>query len=171
MHETAVSSTISNTITIIAIIVRGLEILITDADKVISKWPAIKFAVSRTLRVIGRISVLIVSIITIKGSNNRGVPMGTKWASLWLISLIMDLNMYPVHQVNPIAKENVRCLGEVNVYGVSPMTLLMRIKISKEMHQWVCPGVLEVEKFIPSSFLPKWAKVFKADILGEGMAQ
>lgn len=46
-----------------------------------SKCPAIKLAVNRTAKVIGRIDILINSIITIKGINNVGVPIGVRWVS------------------------------------------------------------------------------------------
>lgn len=48
-------------------------------SKQIRTWPAIIFAVSRINRVIGRIIILTVSMITIKGTKNIGVFMGTRW--------------------------------------------------------------------------------------------
>jgi len=53
-----------------------------------SRWPAIIFAASRTAKVPGRITFLIVSIKTINGINGPGVPCGTRWANMcwvWLI--------------------------------------------------------------------------------------
>lgn len=50
--------------------------------RVISKCPAIIFAVNRTAKVPGRITLLIVSIHTIKGISTGGVPWGTKWANI-----------------------------------------------------------------------------------------
>lgn len=46
--------------------------------RVSNKCPAIILAVSRTAKVIGRITFLIVSIHTIKGIKTLGVPWGTK---------------------------------------------------------------------------------------------
>jgi len=43
-------------------------------SKVINKWPAIKLAVSRTHRVIGRIMFLVSSIRTMSDINTTGVP-------------------------------------------------------------------------------------------------
>jgi hypothetical protein len=40
------------------------------------------FAVNRTDKVIGRISLLINSITTIKGSKKEGAPLGTKCANI-----------------------------------------------------------------------------------------
>lgn len=56
--------------------------------RVMSKCPAIMFAASRTAKVPGRMTLLIVSIHTMKGINTGGVPWGTKWANIcwvWLI--------------------------------------------------------------------------------------
>ena len=44
----------------------------------IKRCPATILAANRTDRVIGRISLLTISIITIKGINATGVPRGTK---------------------------------------------------------------------------------------------
>lgn len=57
-------------------------------SKVNSKWPAIIFAESRTAKVPGRITFLIVSIITIKGIRTAGVPWGTKCANICFVLLI-----------------------------------------------------------------------------------
>ena len=50
----------------------------------ISRCPAKRLADIRTLRVIGRIINLIISIITIKGLNKLGHPWGTKCIILFL---------------------------------------------------------------------------------------
>lgn len=47
---------------------------------VMSRWPAVKFAVSRTPRATGRMSRLTVSIIIRIGISIIGVPMGSIWA-------------------------------------------------------------------------------------------
>lgn len=46
----------------------------------IRRCPAVKFAVSRTPRAIGRIRRLIVSIIIRGGTRGVGVPSGSRWA-------------------------------------------------------------------------------------------
>lgn len=53
-----------------------------------SRWPAIMLAASRTARVPGRITFLIVSIHTMKDIRNGGVPCGTMWIIMWLKFLI-----------------------------------------------------------------------------------
>lgn len=47
---------------------------------VMSRWPAVMLAVSRTPRASGRISMLIVSIIIINGISAVGEPSGSMWA-------------------------------------------------------------------------------------------
>ena len=51
-------------------------------SKVSSKCSAIIFAVKRTASVPGRIRLLIVSMITIKGINMAGVPWGIRCSNI-----------------------------------------------------------------------------------------
>jgi len=53
-----------------------------DPKSVKRRWPAIIFAESRTVKVPGRIILLIDSINTIKGIRRLGVLNGTKWANI-----------------------------------------------------------------------------------------
>lgn len=48
----------------------------------ISRCPAMRFAVSRTHSVTGRMRLLINSISTMKFISRTGVPWGTRWASI-----------------------------------------------------------------------------------------
>jgi hypothetical protein len=57
-------------------------------NKVSKRCPAIIFAESRTAKVPGRITFLIVSIRTINGIRTDGVPCGTKWANICFVLLI-----------------------------------------------------------------------------------
>lgn len=59
---------------IIIICVVGSEDIMKFLSRVISKCPASRFAVSRTLSVIGRIMTLVISISTIIFINGVGVP-------------------------------------------------------------------------------------------------
>lgn len=45
-----------------------------------SRWPAVRLAVSRTPSAKGRISKLVVSIKMRAGINRVGVPSGSRWA-------------------------------------------------------------------------------------------
>ena len=53
-------------------------------NKWISKCPANRLALIRTLKVIGRIIKLIISIITINGLIAIGLPIGVKWVIVLL---------------------------------------------------------------------------------------
>ena len=50
--------------------------------RVSRRCPAIIFAASRTAKVPGRITFLMVSIKTIRGIKGPGVPAGTRWANM-----------------------------------------------------------------------------------------
>lgn len=51
----------------------------------IRRCPAIKLAVNRTHKVMGRIIFLTSSIITINIIRAAGVPCGTRWDSMWFV--------------------------------------------------------------------------------------
>jgi hypothetical protein len=82
-------------------------------NKVKSKCPAIIFAESRTAKVPGRITFLIVSIITIKGIKTEGVPWGTKWANICFVLLIQPNNIKLSQRGN--AKDKVKVIWLVLV--------------------------------------------------------
>ena len=54
-------------------------------SKVIRRWPATILAIKRTANVRGRITLLTVSIKTIKGIRAPGVLWGTIWANMCLV--------------------------------------------------------------------------------------
>jgi len=79
MQATAVSKTVSS----IGLIIRIIDVLLLVINmeflnNVSNRCPAIRFAVNRTHRVIGRIMLLIISINTIKDTKAVGVPCGTR---------------------------------------------------------------------------------------------
>jgi len=83
MHATAASRIVN----VIGIIISINEYLVLIDSKeflsnVNSKCPAIKFAVSRTHSVIGRIKFLTISIITMKDTRAVGVPCGTRCVNI-----------------------------------------------------------------------------------------
>lgn len=57
----------------------------------INRWPLIILAVNRTDKVIGRITFLTVSIITMKNLKIIGDPIGTKWA-ITMLNLLTNEN-------------------------------------------------------------------------------
>lgn len=91
--------------------------------RVSRRCPAIMFAANRTESVIGRIMFLTISIITIKGINTGGVPLGTKWAKKFVILLII---LYRINLTQRgKAKERViaKCLVAVKVNDKRPTVL------------------------------------------------
>lgn len=58
---------------------RGRRTKAAVAISCISRWPAVRLAVSRTPSARGRIKRLIVSIITRAGIKGVGVPSGRRW--------------------------------------------------------------------------------------------
>lgn len=106
----------------------------------ISRCPAIRFAVKRTQRVIGRIRFLVISIMTMKDMRMGGVPWGTKWASMWFVFF---------DQPNiTIANQEARDRGSVivrwevaeNTCGYSARKLANRINKNVTMIMVVTPN-------------------------------
>jgi len=94
------------------------------------RWPAIKFAVSRTQRVIGRITFLVSSIITMNDMRARGVPCGRRWDSMWLVFLVHPNNTI----VNQIRSDRGRVImsWEVNekIWGYRAVMFISKIKMN-----------------------------------------
>ena len=86
-----------------------------EPNNVNSKWPATILAANRIDKVIGRIIFLTVSIITIIGIRNEGVPKGTRWANNLLYWKIIENNIVP-NQIGK-ARTNVidKCLVLVKI--------------------------------------------------------
>lgn len=74
------------------------------SKRVIKRCPATILAISRTERVIGRITFLMVSIKTIKGISTEGVLWGTRCENMWLVNLIQPKSI----KVNQRGRANVR---------------------------------------------------------------
>ena len=79
-----------------------------DPNSVNNKCPATILAASRIDKVKGRITFLTVSIITIIGIKNDGVPKGTKWANNLLYWKIIENNIVP----NQIGNANTRVIDK-----------------------------------------------------------
>lgn len=102
-------------------------------SKVSSKWPAIIFAVSRTASVPGRIRLLIVSMITINGISNVGVPWGTRCSNIWLVFLIHPNSINLIHKGRAKVNVSVKCLVLVKIYGNNPRKLFIKIKRNRDV--------------------------------------
>lgn len=79
------------------------------------KCPAIILAVSRTDRVIGRMMFLIISMITMKGSNGAGVPDGTMWANIIFGDFAHPKIIIDSHRVNASGRFSMMCLVGVKI--------------------------------------------------------
>lgn len=80
-----------------------------------NKWPAIILAVNRIANVAGRISILVDSIITIKGINMAGVPWGTKCLNNTLVKFTI-LNIIIPNQIGrDIVILILKCLVELKI--------------------------------------------------------
>jgi len=84
------------------------------AQRAIRIWPAVIFADRRTESVIGRISCLAVSIITINWDKAKGVLNGTRCLKKWFV-LFIALKMIKESQ-NGKARHKVKtmCAEKVN---------------------------------------------------------
>ena len=99
MQATATSNNNNNTIPIInKTKFISIKLGPCDPKRVNNKWPATMLAASRIDKVIGRIILLIVSIITIIGIKNLGVPTGTRWARRLLYWYTIDQIIEPSHK-------------------------------------------------------------------------
>lgn len=108
-----------------------------------SRWPAIILAASRTERVSGRITLLIISIRTINGIRTGGVPSGTRCASMEAGDFSVPISMCPTHRGIAIPMVKIMWLEEVNTYGISPKALFSIIKINREIGIKINPGLEE----------------------------
>jgi hypothetical protein len=108
--------------------------------RVIRRCPAIIFAASRTASVPGRITLLIVSIQTMKGIRTAGVPCGTKWANICCVWLIHPYTIKLSHKGRAKARVKAKWLELVKIYGNNPKKLLNRIIENREIKINVLPG-------------------------------
>lgn len=106
---------------------RILSLTIAFPSSVIRRCPAIRLAVSRTHRVIGRIIFLVSSIITMNDISTAGVPWGSKWASMWLVFLIHPNSIIPSQNEIDNGKVTVRCEVTENTCGYSARKFISKI--------------------------------------------
>ena len=116
-----------------------------------SRCPATIFAARRTERVKGRITLLTISIKTIKGIRAGGVPKGTRCANIALGVRMHPISIWPSHRGSAKATVKVKCLEEVNTKGNSPKALLNKIKTISAIGTKVSPGALTLPKMALNS--------------------
>ena len=83
-------------------------------NRVINKCPAIRLAVSRIAKDKGRIMILTLSIIVIKGASKIGVFSGIKCAIICLVFLIIDKIMKNSQNGKANESEKIICLDDEN---------------------------------------------------------
>lgn len=88
-----------------------------DESKLINRCPATILAVRRTAKVIGRIILLIVSMITIKFISWTGVPIGVKWVIRLEKFMLKLKSKRDVQKVIEIEKEIEMCAVNVKLKG------------------------------------------------------
>ena len=95
----------------------------------IKRCPATILAANRMARVMGRIKDLMVSMTTIKGINNTGVPLGIKWTSE--LEVLCNQENMKVANHKGSAKAKVLDMWEklVKVKGNSPH--IFKVKIAR----------------------------------------
>ena len=111
-----------------------------DPSKVSNRWPATILAANRIAKVAGRIILLTVSIITITGIKNLGVPTGTKWAIILFHWKTIDIPILPNHSGRASLKVIDKCLVDVKMYGINPIKLEKIMKKNKEIKIKILPG-------------------------------
>jgi len=115
--QATATSNINNKINLIIKII--IIIIVTlgpwEPNNVNNKWPATILAANRIDKVIGRIIFLTVSIITIIGIKNDGVPKGTKCANKLLYWKIIEKIIVPNQIGNANTKVIDRCLVLVKI--------------------------------------------------------
>lgn len=108
---------------------------------VISRWPAVILAVSRTPNASGRISRLMVSIITINGTSRVGEPSGSMWASVVDGFFVIPVITVAIQSGMAIAMFIDSWDVDVNVYGSRPRRFDSRItknRLVSMLHHF-CP--------------------------------
>jgi len=83
-------------------------------NKVINKCPAIRLAVNRIAKDKGRIIILTLSIIVIKGASKIGVLRGIKCAIICLVFLIIDIIIKNNQNGKANDNEKIICLDDEN---------------------------------------------------------
>jgi hypothetical protein len=104
---------------------------VVDLLRAIKMWPAVILAAKRTDRVMGRISCLILSIITINWESGNGVLRGTRWLKKCVVFLVMLKITMPNQRYNALLNVISMWAVRVNTYGIKLLTFSMRIEKKK----------------------------------------
>ena len=111
----------------IIIIVKNVfifSVLEKDEIRIKITWPAVMFAVNRSLNVIGRTRTLIDSIKIKNGLSHRGALFGRKWAIVFFVDNWVLLVIEILHSGNPMDRVTIIWLVILNRYGYIPITFM-----------------------------------------------
>lgn len=113
--------------------IEALIVSIAFPKRVISRCPAIRFAVSRTHKVMGRIKFLVSSIRTMNLMRATGVPCGTKCASMWFVFLIQPNRLMVNHLSKARGRVTTRCEVKEKICGNRAVAFIIKIMVNKVM--------------------------------------
>lgn len=99
-------------------------------------------AASRNDRVRGRTVTLTDSINTRNGFNQVGAPSGRKWAINIIGNFIKDDPIIDIQSGRPRISVMIRCLDDLNTYGLRPNRLMMISIMNKVLIMFVIPLIL-----------------------------
>lgn len=134
------------------------------------RWPAIILAARRIAKVAGRMIFLIVSIKTINGIRAKGVPCGTRWASMCLVWWVHPKIISVIHKGRDRDKVITMWLDLVNTYGSRPRELLNIIRLKRLINKIVDP-IWEESNKVLNSLLRIWSIFLHNNDQREGDAQ
>jgi len=87
--------------------INAVILIIALPNRDINKCPAIRFAVSRTDNVIGRMRFLTSSISTMNIIRALGVPWGTKWDNIMFVFFVQPKVTNLIQKINERGKLKV----------------------------------------------------------------
>lgn len=140
---------------------------------VMSRWPAVILAVSRTPSAMGRINRLTVSIKTMNGISGVGEPSGSMWANVEVVLVVRPVITVAIHIGIAMAMFTDSWEVGVNVYGSRPKRLDKRINMSRLVRKRAhfCPvGESRCTMFsrtvLKNQFMIVDMRLFKSVVLG-----
>jgi len=117
MNDTATSNTQRSVQAGILTISRFLAAIVAPPRRDIRRCPATMFAISRMDKVMGRIMFLVISISTIKFISGVGVPIGTRWVIIDLMSFLNDSRLIDSQAGIATTITGIACLVTEKVWG------------------------------------------------------
>jgi len=124
-------------------------------NNLINRCPATILAVKRTDSVIGRIMLLINSIITMKFISGVGVPVGTMWITMLFVLLNHPCNIIESHIIRAVENEIDICAVGVKIKGNKAITFKISVTIKIDLIMIIVPFLVLGKIKFSISFLIK----------------